>query len=229
MKDLFVEKGLEVTLKYLKINTRKFWTMRILLGVGVLLMLIMAFAKTHNVWFIVISPFVAYGGYKIPYLKVSSIKNRAGIINAFLFPKFLRTFISLLGTQGNVYQTLVATIPFLDEPLKSEVERLVIKIEKSNDRKHYLDFADFIDSNEAYLIMSMIYEFSMVGTSKEMLSELERYIEEIQKNKTSELQQHKVVKMEKHSNLPVINSVLFILAFTFSIMYYYISQVGNVM
>lgn len=203
--------------------------MRLTLGLGLFFLLVLAFLKFKNPWFLVGSPILGYVGYKLPYIKIVSMKNRVDIVNSFLFPNFLRTFISLLGTQGNVFQTLSATIPYLDEPIKSEVSKFVKKIEKNNAREYYLEFAEYIGSNEAYLIMSMIYEFSNVGTHKDMLTELERYIDDIQQNKTKQLKQYKIYKMEKHANLPVVSTVVFVLIFSLSCMYYYISNLGSMM
>lgn len=229
MKELFVEKSLDFYIKFLKVNKKKFWTMRLTLGLGLFFLLVLAFLKFKNPWFLVGSPILGYVGYKLPYIKIVSMKNRVDIVNSFLFPNFLRTFISLLGTQGNVFQTLSATIPYLDEPIKSEVSKFVKKIEKNNAREYYLEFAEYIGSNEAYLIMSMIYEFSNVGTHKDMLTELERYIDDIQQNKTKQLKQYKIYKMEKHANLPVVSTVVFVLIFSLSCMYYYISNLGSMM
>lgn len=227
MKDLFIEKSLDFYLTFLKMNKKKFWVTRVLLAFFFFLFFIVIFLKIHNIWLVIAAPIVSYVGYKLPYWKLISMKNRIEIVNSFLFPHFLRTFLSLLGTQGNVFQTLVATIPYLEEPLKSEVEQLVEKIENRNDREYYLEFAKYIGSNEAYLIMSMIYEFSMVGTNKSMLTELERYIESIQQNKTQELKGYKIVRMEKNANIPLVSTVVFMLIFTLSVMYYFVSNLGT--
>lgn len=229
MKELFVEKSLDFYLHFLNVNKRKFWTQRIVLSVFIFVMLLFFFLASKITLFLILSPVLTYLVYKIPYFKIIGAKNHVDIVNSFLFPHFLRTFLSLLATQGNVFQTLVATIPYLDDPLKSEVEKLIKKIGEKNDRKYYLEFAEYVGSNEAYLIMSMIYEFSIVGTNSDLLSALENYINSIQTNKMTELKRYKLNKMEKHANIPVYISVGFVLVFTFSLMYFYISNMSNLL
>jgi len=227
VKELFIENSLDFYIRFLKVNKKKFWAYRIFLGLAIFLILALVFLKTQNVFVILLAPMLAYIGYKLPYIQMVSRKNMVDMVNSFLFPEFLRTFISLLGTQGNVFQTLTATIPYIEEPLKSEVEKLVAAIEKDNDRKHYLALAEYIDSNEAYLIMSMIYEFSLIGTNKEMLDELERYVEDIQNNKTQELKRFKIYRMEKNANIPLVTTIVFVLIFTLSSMFYYANTLSQ--
>src|SRR5690625_6360346 len=83
-----------------------------------------------------------FRSYKIPYIDLIRKKRRDNIIKKFMFPTFLRYFISLLDTQGNVYQTLRATVPYLSEPIKTEVIKMVVKLEQQNvnNRDAFMDF-----------------------------------------------------------------------------------------
>lgn len=227
MKELFIEKSLDFYLKFLNVDKKKFWAFRILLGAGLFLSMFLIFIMLKNPLFLIAAPILSYIGYKLPYFQIVGKKDQVDIVNSFLFPNFLRTFLSLLATQGNVYQTLLASVSYTEDPLKSELEKFVNKIEKKNNRQSYLDFAAYIGSNEAFLIMSMIYEFSTVGTNKDMMTELERYIGSIQQNKTRELKEEKVRRIERHSNLPLISVVGLVLVFSLSLLYFYTANIST--
>lgn len=227
LKGIFVERSLNFYIRFLNVNKKKFWAYRIFLALSMLLIFVLLFVKLQNIFILFVAPLLVYLGYKLPYMQMVRKKNSVDMVNSFLFPEFLRTFISLLGTQGNVFQTLVASIPYIEEPLRGEVEKLVAAIERDNDRKHYLALAEYIGSNEAYLIMSMIYEFSLVGMNKEMLDELERYVEDIQNNKTQELKRVKLYHMQRNANIPLVSTIVFVLFFTLSSMFYFAQDLGS--
>src|SRR5690625_6104012 len=114
-----------------------------------------------------------FRSYKIPYIDLIRKKRRDNIIKKFMFPTFLRYFISLLDTQGNVYQTLRATVPYLSEPIKTEVIKMLVKLKHQNvnNRDAFMNFVEYIGSSEAHMIMGMINEFNEEGINKEEVKE----------------------------------------------------------
>ncbi|GAA2776160.1 hypothetical protein GCM10010451_68710 [Streptomyces virens] len=140
----------------------------------------------------------------------------------------MRYFISLLSTQGNVYQTLKATIPYIHEPMKSKLEKLVEDLDRQNinNREAFLEFAESIGSSEAFMIMEMIFEFHEEGINKEDVQELENTINNLQQNKINELIEYKVNQMGKHANPILVYGLIFIFLFTGITMIAYLSQLN---
>lgn len=170
-------------------------------------------------------PIILIIANKYAYLNLVARKKKDDLLKTYLFPEFLRCFICLLGVSGNVYSTLKATVPYVKEPLKSELLQLIANIEKDNDRSHYVEFANSIGNSEANMVMSMIHEFIEFGIQKEALQQLEQFIERLQENKTNELIEKKVQEMDKYSVPSVLLSVFFVLSFAVILFVYYMSQI----
>ncbi|GIN75115.1 flagellar assembly protein FlaJ [Bacillus licheniformis] len=170
-------------------------------------------------------PVVLLAANKFAYINLVARKKKDDLLKTYLFPEFLRCFICLLGVSGNVYSTLKATVPYVKEPLKAELQKLITNIERDNDRRHYIEFANSIGNSEASMVMSMIHEFSEFGIQKDALQQLEQFIERLQENKTNELIERKVREMDKYSVPPVVLSVLFVLSFAVALFVYYMSQI----
>lgn len=177
-------------------------------------------------WFITL-PVAFYLGYKIPFLNLIFSKRKNDLLNSYLFPQFLQSFLALLSSSGNVYQTLVETIKYTSDPLQTELKRLVENIEQGNRRDDYLAFANYIGTSEAYMIMDMIYQFSEYGVKKEALKELENYIYILHENKTDELIQRKMIEMDKYSYMPIFISLIVSFGFAAVIFFHYFKDITN--
>ncbi|TES48807.1 flagellar assembly protein FlaJ [Halalkalibacterium halodurans] len=215
MIKFILEKEKEDLFQVFKVNKAKFNGYRIVWACLFVLFALFSSYSFQNISLALIGvPLLGYLGYKLPYVQLLMQKNRVDKIKSIIFPIFLRYFISLLETQGNVYQTLKATLKYVKHPLlHDELQKLVNAIEKKNDRNSYLDFAHYIGTPEAVNVMSIIYDFSEHGVNKKDLKELETIIYQLHFNKTNELIKYKVNAMEKYANPVLITCVLFTLSF----------------
>ncbi|MEK0286177.1 flagellar assembly protein FlaJ [Caldifermentibacillus hisashii] len=215
--EILTERNKNVYYEYFKINERKFFHRRILIALALAFLYIALFIyTTKSVIYLAGIPIAMLIGFKIPYYELISKKTKSDIIKQYMFPTFLRYFISLIDTQGNVYQTLRATVPYVSEPIKSELEKLIQKLDEKNinNRDAFMTFAEFIGSSEAHMIMGMIYQMNEEGINKNDLQELETTITQLQENKTNELIEYKVMKIDKHANPILVYALVYILAFT---------------
>ncbi|MEG0258566.1 MAG: type II secretion system F family protein [Lysinibacillus sp.] len=227
LKELLKEDLLSAHLKYFKKAKRSFIITRVLYGVITTLFFLMGMMLLKNYLWLVASPAAFYFGWKYAYLNLLLNKKNLDVKNAFLFPQFLQSFMALLSSSGNVYQALKESIHYTSDPLKYELEKLVQKIEKGNNRVDYLVFAEYVGSSEAYMIMNMIYQFSEQGVEKESLRELELYIHNLQENKVDELIQSKMVAIEKYGMIPIFISLVLVGGFAGVIFMHYMSDVTN--
>lgn len=227
VKELLFETNLNSYLNYFKMEKKSFNSFRWILALFLFFMTILAglFLPGHyshyKVLLIVLAPVVGFLGFKMSYIDLLLKKKNDQLLIEYAFPQFLRYFISLIQVKGNVYQALIATVPYIEEPLKSQVELLTKRIASGNKREAYMDFADFINTSEASMIMSIIYDFSEDGIKSESLQALEQYIFNMYNNKMNELIDKKVNKMENYSKYSLIFSVLFILSFVAVLFYHY--------
>lgn len=223
----FVEKDMPIYEEYFRLDRKRFTTKRIFISLILVVLFVVMYAVLKSNILLLSLPFVALAGYKLPYLDLVKKKNKDDIIKQYMFPTFLRYFISLLDTQGNVYQTLRATVPYLNEPLKTEVLKMVIKLEKQkiNNLDVFMDFAEFIGSSEAHMIMGMIYEFNEEGINKDDVRELEKTIKELQENKTTELIEQKVLRLDKHANPVMLYGLAYIMGFTILVFVSYLRSI----
>ena len=154
-----------------------------------------------------------------------STKKKNDLVTSFLFPQFLQSFMGLLASSGNIYQTLKLTVDYVNDPLKSELEKLVARIEKDNKREYYLEFAETINNSEAYMIMDIIYQFSEYGVKKDTLDNLKNYIQRLDENKVNELIDRKLLSAEKYGFVGIFIGMFFVLGYTGTIMAYYLQDV----
>lgn len=219
--NLLLEKDLDVYLEYFNKKKKNYTILKWSLAVFVFLIYALGALFIKKYWLLILAPLFSFIAFRYPYFQMVMQKKRSDLLKSYLFPEFLRYFLSLIHTSGNVYLTLQATIPYLKEPLRSEVQKLVEKIEQKNDRKAYMEFADFIGNSEAQLIMGMIYEFTEIGIKQETLAELASYIDKLQENKINELIERKVRSMDIYSAPAIILGTFFILGFAGTILVYY--------
>jgi cyanate lyase len=228
MTEILLERNRHLYYDYFNIDERKFFRKRFTTALLFFICIAAVIFSTGNLWLIAGIPIVMFIGFKLPYIELVSKKSKQDIIKQYEFPTFLRYFISLLGTQGNVYQTLNAIIPYIHDPMRAELEKLVKKLSENNvqNREAFREFAESIGSSEAYLIMEMIYEFHEEGITKEELKELENLVDKLQENKVNELIEYKVNKIGKHANPILVYGLLFIFLFTGVVLVAYLTQLN---
>lgn len=223
LTELLKESLLDTYLHYLKIDKKKFLLTRFVYAMMLSILFTMAVFYFDKGVFLVALPLVFFVGWKYPYLKLVSTKKEVDLKNSYLFPQFLESFAAILPTAGNVYQALKETIPYTSEPLKLELEKLVDKIKDGHNRDDYLDFAKYVGSSEAYMIMNMIYQFNEQGIEKESLQSLRKYIQDLRENKMDELIKSKMGAAEKIALLPIVIAIIFFFGFFFTVFNYYSS------
>lgn len=216
MLEVLMEKNKKMFLEFFRIEPKKFFMKRLLVASLFLITFIVLIYAFDEIKLLAVAPFVLLLGYKIPYMELISRKKRSDIIKQYMFPTFLRYFISLIDTQGNVYQTLKAVSKYIDDPIKTELDKLIKKLEENNvnNRDAFMEFAEYIGSSEAHMIMNMIFEFNESGINKNDLLELENTLVHLQENKTNELIEYKVNSLGKHANPVLVYSLSYIFAFT---------------
>ncbi|KRG13901.1 hypothetical protein ACA30_13270 [Virgibacillus soli] len=211
--ELIKENRLNDHLAYFKKEKKDFIKVRIIYGLlFTLIGAIIIYMMGKMLYFLAL-PVLFILAFKYPYYNLVKNKKRIDNDNSYLFPDFLGSFIGLIPSSGNVYQTLVATLPYTKEPLKTGLEELIAKIEDENKREHYMDFADYIGTSESYMVMDMIYQFSEFGIKKEPLKELERFVQDLETNKQNEVIAKKMNDMEYLGFLPIFISMYFIMGF----------------
>lgn len=221
-----LEKHRDNYLRYFNISKKAFLKKRLMTTFIILLLYLVILIVSFNYWLVVAIPLVAFFGYKLPYLELLNRKKHVDIIKEHMFPTFLRYFISLIGTHGNVYQTLKATIPYMQEPIRSELIKLVKKLEAKNVNNYeaFIEFGDFIGSAEAHMIMNMIHQFDEEGIKKSSLEELELTVKNLQENKINELIDLKVTAVDKHANPILVYAIAYIIIFTVTLFIAYFKE-----
>jgi len=187
-----------------------------------MLALIAALIAAKSPLFYLAVPAAALIGWKFPYYNLLTLKAKYDKINAHLFSNFLTSFIALIPSSGNVYQTLIACVPYTKDPIRTKLEGLIVSIEQGNSRDGYLKFADYIGSSESYMIMDMIYQFSEFGMKKETLKELYEYVHDLQKNKIDELIEKKMVSMDMLGFMPIFISMFMVFGFAIVLIAHFI-------
>lgn len=122
MNELFFEKNRKKYLDYFSIDSRRFMRKRALFAVLLTVTFIALFFILEMKWLLWISLGAPVVGYKIPYYEVLKNIGKDSYIKEYAFPTFLRYFISLISTQGNVYQTLIETEKYTPLPIKKECQ-----------------------------------------------------------------------------------------------------------
>ncbi|MFZ7947183.1 MULTISPECIES: hypothetical protein [Bacillaceae] len=211
--ELINESRLNEHLAYFKKEKKDFMKVRIIYGLLLTLIGAMVIYRMGNLLYFIAVPFLFVLAFKYPYYNLVKNKKRIDNDNSYLFPDFLGSFIGLIPSSGNVYQTLVATMPYTKDPLRTGLEELIAKIEDDNRREHYMDFADYIGTSEAYMVMDMIYQFSEFGIKKEPLKELERFVMDLEANKQNEVIAKKINDMEFLGFIPIFISMYLVIGF----------------
>lgn len=208
-----------------KVKKGEFITQNIICGIALAIPFLI-------VSFLVKIPLLALGsillfmfGYRIPYLSLLGRKYHIDTIKYYSFPKFLRNFINFSETQGNVYKTFEAVLPYTENPIKEEVEKLMAKMNDpecslEDRREAFFDFGKFVGTSEAILVINTISNFDQEGINREALEKLEDLVQNLQNNKTNEYIHNKVKDQEKFANVPIISGIFFTFFFTGILIYH---------
>lgn len=226
IQELFTEQLREAHLEFFQISKKQLLLKRILYShiLSMLFFMGISFMQVSAIWYICL-PIAFFIGWKLPYLKLLLDKSSIDLKNAFLFLPFSQSFMVLLPSTGNVYQALKTTVPYTQAPLNSKLEELIKKIEQGNNRQDYLEFAAYIGSPEAYMIMNMIYQFSEQGVRKEAIQALQQYIQNIQENKVDQLIETKMDTSFKISYLPMLLALFLVASFAVVLFTHYIGTI----
>lgn len=223
--ELLKETYLDAYLEYFKKTKKEFRTSKLIYGFVFFFIFALGFLVVGKYKYLLLTPIAFFIGNKLPYYNLMSTKKKNDLITSFLFPQFLQSFMGLLASSGNIYQTLKLTTDYVNDPLKSELEKLVARIEKDNKREYYLEFAETINNSEAYMIMDIIYQFSEYGVKKDTLDNLKNYIQRLDENKVNELIDRKLLSAEKYGFVGIFIGMFFVLGYTGTIMAYYLQDV----
>ncbi|MGG0656470.1 hypothetical protein [Rummeliibacillus pycnus] len=226
MKEFFIEKDLPYLLEYFKFNNRKFNRTRYVYALALGLICLILALKVQHIYGVLIPVFMIIG-YKTPYYNVKRMKSSEDLVKQLMFPSLIRHFISLTETEGNVYKTLEKCQTYAKTPLKEKLGVLLSKLGRTEEENQqaFMEFADFIGSYEAIMIMSMIYEFEREGIQKEGLVELENVLSQLQENKIEEMINKKSSKMLSFATPVLIYSMAFVMLFGIMTMFQYFSTV----
>lgn len=220
MKEILFEQNRNLYLEYFKMTKKDLFIQRlkVMLAMTFLFGVIFYYYNDSSlVW--LLFPLLLFIGYKIPYYILIRLKSKEDIIRDMMFPTFLRYFVSLIGTQGNVYQTLRAIVPYIEDPIKSELIKLIKKLDDKDYENYqaYMDFANYIGSSEAYMLMGVINQFDEEGINKKELQEFELLVKNLQENKVNELIEKKAHSLEKHADPILVYGLTYIIIFTLTV------------
>ncbi|QHZ53356.1 type II secretion system F family protein [Paenibacillus larvae] len=228
-KDVLQEKNVDVYLEYFGQPKKQYRALKWMCTVLIAGLYGLAVWMMHRDMYWMGLPLVALGANKFLYLNLILKKRKQDLLKTYLFPEFLRYFISLIETSDDVRLVLEETVPYVKEPLKEELVALIEKLKETNDPSAYMQFADSIGSSEASMIMSIIHECAEFGIQKEAIHELERFIETLHENKTNELIERKIRQMDVYAYPALLLSVGFVLSFAGVLFMYYMSKIGEYM
>lgn len=161
----------------------------------------------------------AFLGFKFPYFKLMKDKKAMEEKVAGLFPEFLQAFSTAELTNKIMFQTLKASVPFTPQPIKARLVHLLEQIDENGDkREYYMEFAQFINTPDAYIIMDQIYKFSVQGYKEETMEKLRNNILEIQKNNMEFVINKKTETMDSFGIIPLLATMIFIVIFAGTIL-----------
>ncbi|PGT89975.1 hypothetical protein [Bacillus thuringiensis] len=224
LKEIILEENREEYFRSLGINVRLFQRQRVQ---GVIAFIVLWFALFAGQMYLngftsmtlvvfISAPLFGYLGWKNQYIKMLQMYKKRKDKLSFMFPEFLTTFISLLGSQsgGNIIQTLRLTGDYVNEPLKAQLNILVESVTKNADPESaynaFMSFANFVGTKEASQVMMLIYEMYIHGTDEGALAELEEKIDRLNDNKLDELVIRKSSRLRSLSIPSLMLTTIFI-------------------
>ena len=218
--EILFERNQAVYLEYFKLTKKQLFMRRLKLMIAMSFLFAVIFYLYNDLfWVWLLLPVFLFVGYKIPYYELMQKKSKEDIVRELMFPTFLRYFISLIGTKGNVYQTLKSIVPYMNDPFRTELIKLIKRLEDDRVENHqaYMAFADFVGSSDAYMIMGVINQFDEEGIKKKDLQELELLVKNLQENKVNEAIEMKVNALDKHADPILFYGLTYIIIFTLTV------------
>lgn len=152
-------------------------------------------------------------GYKTLYIVLLTSMLQEEVERRYMFPTFLKYFNSLITIKSTVPGALLATVDYLDEPLKSKVAELAYKLETNVEREYFIEFAEYVGGGESMMVMSMMYDFMKEGIDSDKLKDLEQMVQSMQENQINEKIVRKTRAMEKYANPPLLGVIIFVFMF----------------
>lgn len=160
-----------------------------------------------------------YAGYKKRYTTIrSQVRQQEGKVS-LMFPEFLQTFISLLDANpsASIVTILETTVPYLKQPIKNEVMKLVKAIytdgRNESVRHSMMVFAQYMNTDEAMRIMMLIYSMYEEGSNPSMLKELEDKVDQLNQNKVDTYVNRKGRTLAGKSFPALVLGIAFIFAY----------------
>lgn len=166
-------------------------------------------------------------GFKVIYFRLmNEVKNRMGIRKA-QFPEFLKYFNSLITVNNNnIVRTLESTLEYVPEPLNSEIQKLVDRAYENEGREAFMDFARFIGTSEAIMIMGVLSDFNEHGVDSHKLRDMEDTVAKMKENIINQKIIRQANAIEKYANTSLLASIGFVVLFVGTIFVQLISDLN---
>lgn len=216
LMDLIFEKNARGIIKHFKGNYTVYTIQKIMVGLllGGIPLAALIFLKVVSIPMAILVGLIGFiVGFKIPYMILLNAMKDEELARRYMFPTFLKYFNSLLSIKATVPSALMESVNYLDEPLKSKVEELALKLEGGLEREYFIDFAEYVGGGESMMVMSMLYDFMKEGIDQDKLKELELMVQSMQENQINENIKARTRAMEKYANPPLLASIGFVFMF----------------
>lgn len=129
-----------------------------------------------------------YIGYKSKYKELIDLARKQDSKIVLIFPEFLAVFIGMLevNPSGGIVKALKVSIPYIKNPVKSRVIRLVFDINSdgstANVRRALQTFGQYIGTTDAIRILDIMYTMYVDGVDNRTLDMASEKIEDLNKN-----------------------------------------------
>lgn len=160
-----------------------------------------------------------YFGYKLKYKNLIDLASQQDARVGLIFPEFLQVFIGMLevNPSGGVLSALKSSIPYIKNPVKSRVIRLVYNISADgsppNVRRALQDFGQYVGTVDAVRILDIVYTMYYDGVDMRTLDMASDKIEELNRNTINNYVDMKKNSMNMKSLPALVLGVVFIFVF----------------
>lgn len=228
MKELITESKREHYFTRLYVDEDLFKQQRLIYAIafgllGVLLSLVLNIIGDLGVLGLFLGLFItlimAYLGYKWKYKELMDLAKKQDRKVVMIFPEFLQVFIGMLEVNptGGVLNALRMSIPYVQNPVKSRVIRLVYAMtadgSTQNVRSALQQFGKYVGSVDAVRILDMVYTMYVDGVDKRTLDIASEKIEELNRNSVDAFVQKKKKALNMRSVPALIMGVIFVFVF----------------
>jgi len=220
--DIILERRRKEYLDFIQISKSTFVKTRFLFTlIGVLLLGGMGWYifEEFSIFVYIFAAVGALVGFKYPYLKLGRMKKITEKKLEMLFSDFLEAYVIIQPTKKNNLNIFQASLPFIKEPLHSGVEKLTKRIGVEGDKREiYMEFAEYVNTPDAYTFMDQFYKFSVDGYKDEALTKLINHIRKTQENRMSFVIKNKTDFMENMGIFPLLCGTVFIILVVLTIL-----------